>query len=292
MPSTVALAPAVLAAANKEKVVFNIATGGKKGNYYKSGNILANKVKDTIDVKVNATAGTMENIKLFIDGKVDGMIGQTDGVDIYALTNPNLVSKMKAKWIPLYKEPIQMIANVKGGVKSIKDLDEKTTLFIGPKGSGTSLTWKRIVRSNPKRYSKIKVKNASYTDALNMVIDFPSAVMMYVSGLNSSFMRSVEVLADTKGLRLVEINDRKLGQAVDTDGNKLYTFVEIPSRVYPKLQKGWFGGNDVKSIAVTAAFIINDSWVTKYGQEALDDLTAGVVAMQPIMSTLVNGDLE
>lgn len=291
---TVVLAAGALAAASSEKVQVRYAAGSATGNYTRSGNMLKNVAK-TIDVKVMHTAGTMENINMYMDGKTDAMVVQADGLDVYGMVNPDAIKKMEASAVTLYKESIQMIANESGGIKKIKDFDENTILYVGSKGSGNEVTWQRMQLTDHSRYGKVKVRHTDYSDAdaaLNLVADNPNAVIMFVSGLNSTLMKRAEARAEKDGFRLVEVNDKGLLDATDRFGDPLYASVDIPAKVYPNLQKGFFFGNDVKTIAVSAMLVISDEWKKKHGEEAFDDLSAAVVEMQPIMYKRVNGELE
>lgn len=288
IPPTVALAPEVLAAAPKDKVVFRLATGGKKGNYFKAGNILK-KVTKTIDVNPIITNGTGENLILFSKGEVDGFIGQLDVIEEYALTNLEAVEKMKSRWIVLYREALQLISSRKGGIDDIKDLDASCTIFVGPKDSGTAGTWKYIVRQNPKRYSQVRVAYAPYEKALKYVTHNPKAAMLYVAGLNSAFMKETDSIAKANKLKLIPVNDSSIAKATTLSGEPLYSYAKIAKSVYPNLQAGrFFGKNKIKTLTVPAVFVVSDAWVQKNGKEALDDLTAGVIAMQPVMANYVN----
>jgi len=294
MDATVLLSAAALGAKEGDKVKFTMYTGTKGLNYERFGGLVRNKTKETIAVDVKNSAGTMANIKAYIEGKCDGFVAQGDGIDVYSRLDPELVKKLNAKAVTLYKEPVQMIANKKGP-KSVKKFNKNTVLYVGGKGGGTETTWINLKAQNPKKYGKVKVRYMDYSDpkaALDALSDNKNAVIMLVSGLKSGLLKAAEARAKKDGFKLVEVNDGDFVDALDSDGQPLYTSVEIPSKAYPNLQAGWMMGNDVKTVAVDALFITDQKWIDKNGTEAFQDLTAGVVAAQPIMANIVNGALE
>ena len=75
----------------------------------------------------------------------------------------------------------------------------------------------------------------------------------------------------------------------DENGNNIYQFVNIPSNAYPALQKGWFWGHDVKTLAVQAVLVLRTDWAKKYGQEALDVLSLGVMDAKVDMHKRLEG---
>lgn len=286
----VALANDALLVADKELVKFSIATGEAKGIYCKGGNLLKEAAKETINVVNINTAGTMENIKLLDQGKVDGFIGQKDSIDSYASVNPTLVKELRENWITLYKEPVQLIANRKSGIKSITDLDSKHTVYVGKEGSGSESTWIRFMLANPD-YKKVNTKNADQADALKAVIKDPNAVMFFVSGLNSAFTKAVDAIAATEGLRFVKINDRAITKSESTTGEELFSYAKIPAKTFPNLQKRWFFKRSTKTVATESVFVVSPKWIEKNGKEALDDLVSAVIDVQPKIYEAANGEL-
>lgn len=286
VPATVALSNEALSAADKTKVPFIMATGGEGNNYARTGN-LTKAAADTLDVSVVYTNGTVDNLQRFTNKEVDGFIAQNDVMDSAALTNGATISKMKAKWKVLFLEPVQMIANKSGNIKNVQDLSKNNTLYVGPSGSGTESTWRRMVSAD-KSLATIPVANASYADSLDKVAKDPKAVMMFVSGLNSTTIKSAEARAEKDNLRLVKISNDAFTNLTDIDGNKLYEETEISSDVYPNLQKGLFFHKDIPTIACKAVFVVSPEWIDKNGEEAFVDLTASVVEAQEKMQAILN----
>ncbi len=81
---------------------------------------------------------------------------------------------------------------------------------------------------------------------------------------------------ETGKLRLVTLDDWDFNDKQDEHGNSIYNFVKIPSKTYPSLQKGWFWGRDVETLAVTAVLVLRNDWVKQYDANALDALSLAV----------------
>lgn len=290
VPATVALSNEALSATDKTKVPFIIATGGEGNNYARTGN-LTKAAADSLDVNVIYTNGTVDNLKRFDAKQVDGFIAQNDVMDSLALTDGAAVAKMKAKWTVLFIEPVQMIANKSGGIKKIQDLSKSNVLYIGPAGSGTESTWQRMKSAN-KNLTSVRTENATYAEALDKVAKDQNAVMMFVSGLNSTTITSAEARAEKDNLRLVSIDDDSFTNIIDVDGNQLYEKTEISSSVYPNLQKGFFFHKDIPTIACKAVFVVNPEWIEKNGEEALVDLTSAIAEARTKMTGILNKNSE
>jgi TRAP-type uncharacterized transport system substrate-binding protein len=200
-------------------------------------------------------------------------------------------AKLISEQTVLYNEAVQMVANTASGIKEVSDLMAgQHILYIGPEGSGTAKTWEGFVLEDPG-YKSIKTANASYEEALKKVVADPNCVMMFVSGLNNTYLKAAEELAKQTGkLRLVAVNDWNFNDKRDDNGNRIYDFVEIGRNVYPNLQKGMlWGANAVETISVQAVGIVRSEWVKQYGAEAMDALSFAIMESSPEITKQVNG---
>ena len=290
IPSEVALASDVMAEKDKDRPVLRFATASPSGNYQYFGSLIKENAKD-IDVELRNTAGSMENLQLLVSGEVDAAIIQSDAFTVFKKMYPD--SKIiSSEQTVLYPEAVQMIANTKSGIKSVKDIETngRHVLYIGPKGSGTEMTWRGLVEEDPDKYAGIETRNASYDDALQEVMRNENAVMMFVSGLKSSFLQKAEDEAKNNGtIRLVEVNDWDFNDARDDNGNRIYRFVIIPKSTYPGLQKVFIFEREIETIAVDAVMVVSSEWAAEYGPDAMDALSYAVMEAQPIVAERVNG---
>jgi TRAP transporter TAXI family solute receptor len=281
----VALAAPVLATKTPEKPLVRFATGQAGGWYAKVGDLfkgLGNK----LDVQVVPTGGSMDNLNLLAEGKADLALVQSDALALMEKKQPD--KKLVSEQAELYVEYVQLIANRGGGVSSLKDLDSRKHLvYVGPKGSGTAITWEGLCQRD-ERLKRILVKFDDYATGLVEVGKNPKALMMFVGGLNSELLKLAEQEAERNGkLQLVTIQDSRFIDAVDKHGNKIYKFVEIPSNIYPALQKGWFFSGAVKTLGVHAVLVLRTEWAEKFGPVAMDALTATVAEAKPEIRSLV-----
>jgi TRAP transporter TAXI family solute receptor len=286
VPTDVALAADVLASKKPETAPIRLAAGQAGGWYDKFAGLFKKAAKD-LDVTVIPTGGSMENLKLLVGGKADLAIVQSDALAVMEKMLPG--KKLVSEQSTLYPEYVQLIANTGGGVHSVRDIDpRKNVLYVGPKESGTSLTWQGLCEQYPA-YRKIPIRNADYSAALAEVERNPKALMLFVGGLNSEFLKKAEEEAKKSGkLRLVAVDDRHFKNKRDSHGNPIYTFVDIGSSVYPALQKGWIFSGDVKTLAVQAVLVLRTEWAEKYGPQAMDALSRAILEARPEVQRLVN----
>ena len=290
MPAEVAIAADVLASKKPENPQLILATASTTGNYHKFGKFLKLNSEGELNVKLRTTAGSLENLRLLVNGEVDAAILQSDVFTVYKKKYPN--SKLSAtEQVPLYTEAVQMVANTKSDIYSVKDISPggKHILYIGPQGSGTSMTWLGFCGQDSS-YKKIQVRYAPYETALENVIQNKNSVMMFVSGLNSRLLKMAEQEArENKTIRLIEVNDWNFNNASDSFGNNIYRFVDIPSKIYPALQKGFISSRDIETIAVEAVLVVRTEWAQNYGPESMDSLSFAVMETRPVIANLTNG---
>ncbi|MGO9567155.1 MAG: TAXI family TRAP transporter solute-binding subunit [Desulfomonilaceae bacterium] len=287
VPPEVAVAANAIADKSAEKPIIRFATGPKNGNYLYFGELLKKKA-DKVDIQLRTTAGSMENLRLISSGDIDMAIVQSDVLAMLGTKFPG--RKLISEQSTLYEEVVQLIVNANSGIKSIEDIDpRKTAVYIGPEGSGTSMTWEGL-RQQQGRYRKIPVKFAGYDASEKDVERSPKLAMLFVGGLHSDILKQAEETSERTGkLKLAAVDDRSLVSKKDENGNNIYQFVNIPSNAYPALQKGWFWGHDVKTLAIQAVLVLRTDWAKKYGQEALDALSLGVMDAKVDMRKRLEG---
>jgi TRAP transporter TAXI family solute receptor len=287
VPPEAALATAVFEAKAPEKPLLKIAAG-RPGGVYDKYAVMFDKAASGFGVKIIPTSGSLENLKLLTSNEADLAVVQSD---LLALMDKKVSGKaLTTEQSTLYVEYVQLIANRSGGVRSIKDIDSaKNVIYVGPKGSGTAMTWEALCEQD-QNYGKIPVKYADYTDGLAQVETNPAALMLFVGGLYSDFLKKAEENAKkSHKLRLVAVDDSKLASKKDQQGNSIYKFVEIPANVYPNLQKGWVFGSEIKTLGVQAVLVLRNEWAVQYGTEAMDALSLAVMETKPRIQRLVNG---
>jgi hypothetical protein len=129
---------------------FSIATGSKSGVYYPIGQALDKILKKTYadaGFKVLETAGSVENIQLLQEGKVDLALVQND-IAHYASQGEAMFEGKKVSKIygiaTLFPEVVQIIVRKETGVTSLQELAGKK-IAVGDKTSGTFYNARQIL---------------------------------------------------------------------------------------------------------------------------------------------------
>jgi TRAP transporter TAXI family solute receptor len=283
VPPAAALTAAALAAKKSEKPVLRFGTGRAGGWYDRYGQLLK-KDAPGIDVELKNTGGSIENLRMLANGEIDMAIIQSDAL---AFMEPG--KQLVSEQATLYPEYAQLIANRKSGIKSIKDIDpRKHFVYVGPKGSGAALTWEAL-GDQIAFYKKIPAKFGDYAEALAEVERNPRALMLFVGGLRSDFLKKAEQDAEKSGnLRLVQLDDKRFAKKRDSHGNAIYKIADIPSDIYPSLQKGWIFSGSVDTLAVQAVLVLRTDWAQRFGPEAMDVLSKALLQTRPEIERMVN----
>jgi len=272
MDADLMLSEQVITSLNKELTSINLATATHGNNYWNLGSLI--KRNSDVTVNITTSAGSMENLKNLVAGKVDAAIVQADAFKVWKKENPG--KTLVSQQAPLYREYVHILANRKGGVKEITDLTKKHTIYVA-KDSGSEVTWKAFGIEN-SRYKNITMKYATPSEALLKVAGEPNSLMVFVSGLNSKFIKTANKYGDR--VKLIKLDDNSLDDAVDQFGNKIYTFSIIPGSTYKKLQDGLIL-TKVKTLSVDAVLVLSNKWKKKQGQPAVENLTSTFAGVLP-----------
>ena len=190
-------------------------------------------------------------------------------------------------------EPLEKVVDKQkgepGGIASIADLKPNShVVYVGPRGSGTHKAWDGFVLQDP-RYGDFTTRFANYEDALRQVSENPSAVMLFVAGLNSELLKEADKEYGYK-LSMVAVDEHYFSTAVDQFGNTIYEVASIPHETYPDLQEGWLFGffdSSVETLTVDAILILSKRWVDTYGSKPMtlfeDALWRSIDDIKPIV---------
>lgn len=254
-----------------------LCTGKSDGMYYYAGGILSRSSVSS-DIQLVKTNGTMDNFAKVDNGTCDAAIVQRDGYYEHAEKNKSGLNYTRVP--ELYTEYAQLVCSSSSGIKDVGDLSGKHTVSVGPKGSGSELTWKNWVAEDSS-YGKIKTVNSS--SASRALIDVKAGTIdcaLQVSALKTKALRNADMVADGK-LKLVTIDDSDFNDLKDPGGKAMYKFQTIASGTYKNLQKGMFGIRySTETITVPADIIISNEWVKK-NSGAYDTLLAEIQEATP-----------
>ena len=242
---------------------FRLCTGDVSKTYYWVGTQVALQAKGAVDVQVVETRGSMDNLARIDANQCDGAIVQSDASAVFQAQNPRSTLTLE-RGAALYKEYVHLFCNPSYGIGKITDLTEKTTVLIGPNGSGDAVTWAAFVMADKPRYGKVPTQPIGGMRALSKVQGGEDAACMFtVMGLSSQFGKDADTLASNSSgkLALAKTNDGDVLKLTDGRKHLVYGDDSIPGGTYPKgFQTGW-GGTSVATVSVTATFVANTAFI-------------------------------
>jgi TRAP transporter TAXI family solute receptor len=269
-----------------DPIKMTLCTASASGLYFESGNILKGQARGVIDINVEKTNGSWDNLERIVAGTCDAAIIQADAYGVFRAKNPG--SKLAIRRVTtLYQEHVHLVCRKDAGIDRVTQLKPGHTILVGDNGSGSQVTWQSLVNADKKRYEPIAPFNESGDIAIAKLLDKDGGAtcMIFVAGLNTQSMKDVNSFAlDSRKkqvLALVAFDDGDLKNIKDPSGNQVYTYDEIPKGTYPNLQAGsLYGTNSVATITQPAVLVVSDDWATK-NKEGLQKLTGFTLRAKP-----------
>ena len=269
----------------------NYATGGTSGTYYGFSGVIANvlneKLKDTLNLKVESAGASKANIQMLQSGDADIAIVQNDvmyyaytGTDLFAGGAPITDFSAVASCYPEY---VQILA--KKDITSIADLAGKR-VSVGDAGSGTEFNAKQILGAYGLSFDDIKVSNQSFADSADSLKNGTIDAAFVVAGYPTT---AVTELATNFDFNLLPIDDEHAAKLQADYG--FYYYGVIPGGTYSPV------ADDVPAVAVMATIVASN----KVSEDVIyafvkglfdykDDITAGHVKGSELdLNTAVSG---
>ena len=223
------------------------ATGGTSGTYYGFSGVIANvlneKLKSTLNLKVESTGASKANIQMLESGDADIAIVQNDvmyyaytGTDLFAGGEPITGFSAVASCYPEY---VQILA--KKDITSIAQLAGKN-VSVGDAGSGTEFNAKQILSAYGLSFDDIKVSNQSFADSAG-TIDAAFVVAGYPT-------TAVTELATNFDFNLLAVDDAHAKALQSNYG--FYYYGVIPGGTYSPV------ADDVPAVAVMATIVASN----------------------------------
>ena len=243
---------------------YTIATGSKSGVYYPIGEVLNRILKEQcpdVTIKVYETDGSVDNLQMLTEGKVDMALVQND-IAYYACNGEAMFKGNKISNISgiatLFPEVIQFIVRRECGINSLKDLEGKK-IAIGGKNSGTRYNVEQIL-GEIGILDKVTCINIDAKDAMEKMKTKDIDGFVFTSGLPNP---SIVELSKSVDINLVPI-DLELTQKLV---NK-YSFY-FPSIIPPGQYSGQLAelnGLEINAVLVSGPTLTeNDQYLlTKY----------------------------
>lgn len=237
-------------AADVDKVIVNIATGGTGGTYYPLGNAMAkiynNKIKN-LTANVLATDASVENIQLIAKGETEIAFVQND-VAYYAWAGTegftDKVENIRGMAM-MYPEVIQIVASRDSGIKGIEDLKGKT-VAVGAPNSGTEIHTRQILAEYGMTYEDLqKAEYLSFDAAAEHLLSKKIDAAFITAGIPTY---AVSTITQSDDFVLVPITSACIASLKEK--YPFYTEVNIPANSYNNQT------NNIKSAAVMAMLVV------------------------------------
>ena len=228
------------------------ATGGTSGTYYGFSGVIANvlneKLKGTLNLKVESTGASKANIQMLASGDADIAIVQNDvmyyaytGTDLFAGGAPITGFSAVASCYPEY---VQILA--KKDISSIEQLSGKN-VSVGDAGSGTEFNAKQILGAYNLSFDDIKVSNQSFADSADALKNGTIDAAFVVAGYPTT---AVTELATNFDFNLLSIDAEHAAKLQADYG--FYYYGMIPGGTYSPVAE------DVPAVAVMATIVASN----------------------------------
>ena len=228
------------------------ATGGTSGTYYGFSGVIANvlneKLKGTLNLKVESTGASKANIQMLASGDADIAIVQNDvmyyaytGTDLFADGAPITGFSAVASCYPEY---VQILA--KKDITSIEQLSGKN-VSVGDAGSGTEFNAKQILGAYNLSFDDIKVSNQSFADSADALKNGTIDAAFVVAGYPTT---AVTELATNFDFNLLSIDAAHADKLKADYG--FYYYGTIPGGTYSPVKE------DVPAVAVMATIVASN----------------------------------
>lgn len=261
-----------------------LCTGLDSGNYHAAGAQIREQGRGRVEVVLQPTQGSLDNLDRLSRGECDAAIVQSDALFVYGRRRPGAASKLEQAQ-SLYSEYIHFICNPAFGLDKITGLTKEMRVEVGNPGGGTGITWEAFTVADKARYEPVPTDPYTGPRAISRVVaqtpegtNSRTACMMYVTGLNAPSMREVDDFAKQNPGKLALVNaaDSDLPKVKDDHGQPLYEVADIPAGTYPNLQpRGLFGGGkDVRTLTVRATLVVNRDAIERDDQAHQEFLRA------------------
>lgn len=276
-----------MAKADAQTKPFRLCTGSSAGNYFRAAQHLK-KTSTSVPIEVVESQGSMDNLDKMLEGKCDGAFVQSDALLVFADRNAQSISAIEPAGV-LYDEHAHLLCNRSSGISRVVDLRSNHTVAVGPDGSGARTTWEAFKLADKKLYAPVKIDTRSGVRALSAVASGDAVqCALWVGALGSAYMKGD---ASQHGDRIVLVgtDDRDMTKnAKDGRGQPVYSYGEIPSGTYPRIQPGGtlYGTKPVATIKLTARFVASLDWINK-NERAYDSILRAFAAAKPAITDMV-----
>lgn len=231
---------------------FKIATGSRSGVYYPIGDALNRILSEhyaDITLEVIETGGSIQNLELLTEGKVDFALVQND-IAYYAANGKAMFADSSINNIEgiatLFPEVVQIVVASSSLIASLEDLDGKT-IAVGSENSGTYHNSRQIF-SQVGVWDKIERSYIGFADAVRELRAGEIDGFVFTSGVPNP---SIEELAKEMEIVLLPIDPELVQQLVN----------EYPFYFPSTIEAGQYEGlpNAISAVEINAILVSGPS---------------------------------
>lgn len=225
-----------------ETHVIRLGAAPQGGLYYEFGVTFANQLRqDNLVLDVRTTSGSVENLQLLKEGRIQTGIAQSDV--IYADKENNKSNPVYSAIAPLYSEAVHIVVRSESDIHSVRDLRGKI-VAVGDDTSGTCVNAMDILNACGLTDRDMTLMYNNYDLASQDLMDKRIDAFFMTAGIPNNVVGD---LAKNKGIRLISLDPEIIAKL--TGSMPCYSTFSIGKDTYARMEE------DAKTICVTSVLL-------------------------------------
>ncbi|MFF3416071.1 TAXI family TRAP transporter solute-binding subunit [Streptomyces sp. NPDC002698] len=256
------------------------STGTATGVYQMYGKLLQGAIaKDMpdLDVELQDSDGSQQNISRVATGEADFTIAAADAVETYILQNKPGASRLRG-CSRLYDDYVHLVVPRSSPVQTVADL-KGMKVAVGPSGSGVRLIANHVLEAaglDPDR--DVKPLDDGIATMPGLLEEHKIDAFFWSGGLPTNPVRKLSKADD---IRLVPIGSDLVEKLHEQGGaSRYYRSAVMPADAYPEAQRG----SAVQTLAVTNFLITRED----ADADLTEALTRTVIASRDRIGAVVH----
>jgi len=243
-----------------------MATGGTSGTYYPFGGVLSQAINNNVDyinVTINSTGASAENIQLVASDQAQLAIVQNDVMSYAYNGTPEWTGAAvtdQATLMSLYPEVCQIVVAADSGINTVEDLKGKK-VSTGDVGSGVESNALQILAAYGLTTDDISAQHLGFGDSADQMKDRALDAFFVTAGTPNTAIMDLQTSRDVKILSL----DADKIAALQAD-YPFYAAVTLTSDDYSFLTE------DVTTVAVQATLMCSPNLDEQAGYDIVKAL--------------------
>lgn len=253
----------------KDQVI--LGTGGTAGTYYVIGAAMGNEISknsDSVEVLVQSTNGSMENINLTNSGEIQMGMSNADGV-YHAFNGVGTyeeIGKQNIKGLmSLYMSAGHMVVKSNSGIKGYEDLKGKKVCLGPPSTTIIEMSKAVLEQEGIDPENDIQPYYLSFDEGLTKLVDGDIDATFFVAGTPTAALMNA---VSTSDLNLLSIDDTISDKIISE--HPYYEKHIIPGGTYKGIDQ------DVKTLKLMTNIFVNgdldEEIVYEFVKQAMENI--------------------